>query len=108
MKYNVVDVMYIWCFFLESVTNGLRNVSSYSFICSNYHGYSAARVLPLQNNPHCKTYNTELNNLRKIIFENLTFLLKEFQFFYVIEKLAEHGIHCMPSCYTIDLIDILS
>ena len=52
-----------------------------------------------------KTVNTELNDLRKIIclrkFKKKTVSI-------VIEKLVEHGIHCLPCSYTNDIKDLSS
>ena len=50
-------------------------------------------------------YNTELDNLRK---EILKFMFKKKAVSNVIEKLLEHGIHCLPCSYTNDVINLSS
>ena len=55
-------------------------------------------------------YNTELNNLRKIIClrKSEVYVIKKQKVSNVIEKLVEHGIHCLPCSCTNDAIDLSS
>ena len=52
-------------------------------------------------------YNTELNDLRKIICLRQSEVSVEIiSICNVIENLAKHGIHCLPCSYTNDVIDL--
>ena len=54
----------------------------------------------------CTIFKKELNALKKYLFEkNLKFMLKK-AVSNIIEKLVEHGIHCLPCSYTKDIIDL--
>ena len=52
-------------------------------------------------------FNTELNDLRKIIClrKSEDYILNK-TVSDISEKLVEHGIHCLPCFYTNDVIDI--
>ena len=50
--------------------------------------------------------NTELNDLQKITGKSEV-SVERVSVSYVIEKLMEHGIHCLPCSYTNEVIDIL-
>ena len=53
-------------------------------------------------------YNTELNDLRKrVCLRKSKLSVESISGYNVIENLAEHGIHCLPSSYTNDVIDML-
>ena len=53
--------------------------------------------------------NTKFNALSKIIcLRKFEVSGERISICNVIEKLAEHGIHCLPCSYTNDVIDMLS
>ena len=52
--------------------------------------------------------NTELNSQRKIIRLRKSEVSVENSVCNVIEKLVEHGIHCLTCSYTNDVIDLSS
>ena len=52
--------------------------------------------------------NTELNDLRIILcLRKSEVTVERNSVCNVIEKLMEHGIHCLPCSYTNDVIDLL-
>ena len=56
-----------------------------------------------------KANDTELNDLGKIICLKISvFSVERISVFYVVEKLAEHGIHCLPCSYTNGVIVMFS
>ena len=54
------------------------------------------------------TNNTELNKLRKNICLRKSEVYVKKTVSNIIEKLVEHGIHCLPCSYTNDMIDLSS
>ena len=89
-----MPIIIYWTVHITDVT-GYRLGMSYT--------YTALQYMPA-------FINTELNNLRKIVCQNLKFFCcqREFQFVLkVIENLAEHGIHCLPCSYINDVINRL-
>ena len=56
---------------------------------------------------HC-TYNTELNDLNKIIcLRKISVSVERISVYKVIENLAEHGKHCLPCSTKFFIIFIL-
>ena len=54
------------------------------------------------------TLYTELNDLRKnICLRKSEGSVERISVYYVIEKLTEHGIHCLPCLYINDVISLL-
>ena len=53
-------------------------------------------------------YKTKLKDLRKrVCLRKSNFSVESISGYNVIENLAEHGIHCLLSSYTNDVIDML-
>ena len=53
-------------------------------------------------------FNSELNDLRKIIcLRKSEISVERFSVCNIIENLEEHGIHSLPCSYTNDVINIL-
>ena len=53
-------------------------------------------------------YNTELIELRKNYLRKSVVSVGRISVCNVSEHLAEHGIHCLPCSYTIDVIDTIT
>ena len=54
------------------------------------------------------TFNTKLNGLRtNILLRKSKVSVERISVCNVIENLVEHGIHCVPCFYTINVMDLL-
>ena len=55
-----------------------------------------------------RSTNTEISDLRKIIrLRKSEVTVERISVCYDIEKMMEHGIHCLPCSYTNEIIDLL-
>ena len=60
------------------------------------------------SDPEKAEYSKELNDLRKFICLRKSEVYVKKQFQMSLKKLTEHGMHCLPGSYTVDVIDLSS